>query len=50
MREVHDMFGLADGGPDVPGNVAALCLNYHLAVHYAIAIVQAKEAAIGAAD
>lgn len=56
--EVHHLFRLADGGPDDPDNVAALCPNCHRAVHYAIdakgrnerliAIVQAKEAAIGA--
>lgn len=52
--EVHHLFRLADGGPDEPGNVAALCPNCHRAVHLAldardrndllIGLVQRKEA------
>lgn len=33
--EVHHLHRLADGGPDLPENVAALCPNCHRAVHHA---------------
>lgn len=55
--EVHHLFRLADGGPDEPSNVAAICPNCHRAVHLACdgaarnallsARVTAKEAALG---
>jgi 5-methylcytosine-specific restriction enzyme A len=32
--EVHHLRRLGDGGPDTPGNVAALCPNCHRAVHH----------------
>lgn len=32
--EVHHMTRLADDGPDLPGNVAALCPNCHRRAHY----------------
>ncbi len=51
--EVHHMFRLADGGPDKPGNVIALCPTCHRRAHYAldskafnnelILIIKAKE-------
>ncbi|MFV0888154.1 HNH endonuclease [Metapseudomonas otitidis] len=34
--EVHHMTRLADDGPDLPANVAALCPNCHRRAHYAI--------------
>lgn len=34
--EVHHVFRLADGGPDHPGKVVALCPNCHRRAHYAI--------------
>lgn len=33
--EVHHIHRLADDGPDVPENVAAICPNCHRAAHYA---------------
>jgi 5-methylcytosine-specific restriction protein A len=33
--EVHHLTRLADEGPDVPANVAAVCPNCHRAAHYA---------------
>lgn len=33
--EVHHMFRLADGGPDHPENVIALCPTCHRRAHYA---------------
>ncbi|OFW16363.1 MAG: hypothetical protein A3H27_18420 [Acidobacteria bacterium RIFCSPLOWO2_02_FULL_59_13] len=32
--EVHHIFRLADDGPDLPSNVAALCPNCHRAAHF----------------
>ncbi|WP_280325963.1 HNH endonuclease signature motif containing protein [Pseudomonas sp. BN102] len=32
--EVHHMTRLADDGPDMPANVAALCPNCHRRAHY----------------
>lgn len=32
--EVHHLYRLADGGPDLPENVIALCPNCHRRVHY----------------
>ncbi len=32
--EVHHIHRLADGGPDIPSNVAALCPNCHREIHY----------------
>ena len=34
--EVHHVFRLADGGPDHPAMVAALCPNCHRRAHYAL--------------
>ncbi len=34
--EVHHLTRLADEGPDLPSNVAALCPNCHRRVHYSI--------------
>ncbi|OOZ38524.1 hypothetical protein BOW53_15300 [Solemya pervernicosa gill symbiont] len=34
--EVHHMFKLADGGPDIPVNVIALCPVCHCRAHYAL--------------
>ncbi|WP_204375796.1 HNH endonuclease [Pseudomonas citronellolis] len=34
--EVHHMTRLADDGPDLPANVAALCPNCHRRAHYSI--------------
>lgn len=34
--ECHHLFRLADGGPDHPKNVIALCPNCHRAAHYSI--------------
>jgi 5-methylcytosine-specific restriction protein A len=34
--EVHHIDRMADGGPDQPKNVAALCPNCHRRVHHAI--------------
>jgi 5-methylcytosine-specific restriction protein A len=34
--EVHHVFRLADGGPDHPENVIALCPNCHRKAHYSI--------------
>ncbi len=34
--EVHHLHRLADGGPDLPENVAALCPNCHRAVHHSV--------------
>lgn len=34
--EVHHMFRLADGGPDKPENVIALCPTCHRRAHYAL--------------
>lgn len=34
--EVHHVFRLADGGPDHPGKVVALCPNCHRRAHYAV--------------
>lgn len=33
--EVHHMLRLADGGPDIPKNTAAVCPNCHRALHHA---------------
>ncbi|MFC1652495.1 HNH endonuclease [Planctomycetota bacterium] len=32
--EVHHLFRLADDGPDIPDNVAAICPNCHRELHY----------------
>lgn len=32
--EVHHIPRLVDDGPDAPGNVAALCPNWHRAAHF----------------
>jgi 5-methylcytosine-specific restriction protein A len=32
--EVHHIFRLADDGPDLPQNVAAICPNCHREAHY----------------
>jgi 5-methylcytosine-specific restriction protein A len=34
--EVHHVFRLADGGPDHPANVIALCPNCHRRAHYSV--------------
>ena len=34
--EVHHVFRLADGGPDHPDNVIALCPNCHRRAHYSV--------------
>jgi 5-methylcytosine-specific restriction protein A len=34
--EVHHLHRLADGGPDLPENVAALCPTCHRAVHHSV--------------
>jgi len=34
--EVHHVYRVADGGPDHPGSVIALCPNCHREVHYGI--------------
>jgi 5-methylcytosine-specific restriction protein A len=34
--EVHHVFRLADGGPDHPANVVALCPNCHRRAHYSV--------------
>jgi 5-methylcytosine-specific restriction enzyme A len=34
--EVHHIFRLADDGPDIPGNVAALCPNCHKEAHFGL--------------
>ncbi|TCT82373.1 HNH endonuclease signature motif containing protein [Pseudomonas sp. LP_4_YM] len=34
--EVHHLTRLADDGPDLPSNVAALCPNCHRRVHYSV--------------
>lgn len=34
--EVHHVFRIADGGPDHPGKVVALCPNCHRRAHYAL--------------
>jgi 5-methylcytosine-specific restriction protein A len=32
--EVHHLQRLADGGPDVTENTAALCANHHREIHF----------------
>jgi len=32
--EVHHLLRLADDGPDIPGNVCAICPNCHREIHY----------------
>ncbi len=34
--EVHHVFRLADGGPDHPANIVALCPNCHRRAHYSV--------------
>ncbi|PTT66884.1 HNH endonuclease, partial [Pseudomonas sp. HMWF007] len=34
--EVHHLTRLADEGPDLPSNVAALCPNCHRRAHYSV--------------
>jgi len=41
--EVHHIFRLADDGPDIPINVAAICPNCHKEAHYGINRDKIKE-------
>jgi 5-methylcytosine-specific restriction protein A len=44
--EVHHVFRLADGGPDHPGKVVALCPNCHRRAHYALDAASFNESLI----